>query len=475
MNAFVKSAVNKANITTTTNGMTSYKSTTKANLDFFGRSGNINYEDLVSDFKNAYAEDPELAIRNVLHMRDIRGGKGVRDNFRNILSYILTSTPSVITYTNFIKVIPEIGRWDDLFSLVTNENKDVANQIIKYLASELMVEKPNPLLCKWLPRKGIVASKLRSYLKLSPKQYRQILVKHKNVVETTMCNRDWSKITYQHVPSRAMNLYSKAFARQDDSRFAEYIEKVNCGEVKINAAALFPHEIVKTVSRNIRISPVQEAQWKNIPNLLPEGISILPMIDVSASMTWSKAYGNYTMFDIAVAMGVYLADKGKSDFKDMFLTFSSTPELASLSTARTLENKIQKVISSNVGGSTNIEAAFKLVLKHAITNEVLPQDMPDSILILSDMQFNSCVQGVNAFSMIESMYRQAGYSVPKIIFWNLTANSGSLPVTADKSGAALVSGYSPASLTAIFNNDFEQFTPENIMLTALNNSRYNYK
>ena len=55
MNTFTQSASNVAvrelNKSTTTNGAAAYKSTLCANLDFFSRSGNINYPNALHDFK----------------------------------------------------------------------------------------------------------------------------------------------------------------------------------------------------------------------------------------------------------------------------------------------------------------------------------------------------------------------------------------------------------------------------------------
>lgn len=468
MNAFVAQAVKASNKTTTTNGMKANRTTLNANLDFFGKSGNITYPGLIADFKNAYAENSELALRNILQMRDIRGGKGVRDNFRTVLTHLLSSAPSVFEQTRLIALIPEVGRWDDLFVLVTKEHTDVANAVVKFIATELSKDIPNSLLCKWLPRKGIVASKLRSYLKWTPKQYRQVCVKFKNVVETKMCNKDWSAITYSHVPSKAIRLYSKAFIKQDAERYAKFMEKVATGEEKINASTLYPHEVI---GNGRSISATQEAQWNALPNFMPERVSILPLVDVSGSME-CPAYGNYSCMTIAIAMGLYLADKAKSNFRDTFITFSSSPELVSLAGRKTLEAKHSAMKQSTWGMSTNIEKAFDLVLKHALKNNVQESDMPSAILILSDMQFNGCVQGSGALKLLKTKYEEAGYQIPKVIFWNLSAAYANTPVTFDSSGAALVSGFSPSALTAIFNNDFDKFTPENIMLSTLNVPRY---
>ena len=122
--------------------------------------------------------------------------------------------------------------------------------------------------------------------------------------------------------------------------------------------------------------------------------------------------------------------------------------------------------------STNLHAAFENILSVAVNGNVPQEEMPSMLLIFSDMQFNRCVRyDDTAMNMIERKYAEAGYQVPAIVFWNLNS-SDNVPVTADKSGAALVSGFSPAILTALLSENLAEFTPRNIMLKAIMNDRY---
>jgi hypothetical protein len=168
---------------------------------------------------------------------------------------------------------------------------DVSRAVIKLLGTELMKEVPNGLLCKWLPKTGVVASKLRSYVKLDPKAYRQRLVKFRNVVETKMCNREWSAIEYNKIPSKAGFIYRNAFRKQDGSRYEAFLGAVLKGEIKINSGTLYPHEVVGPSYYNI--DTTKEAMWKNLPDFVKEGSSIFPMIDVSGSILGAEAPNNF--------------------------------------------------------------------------------------------------------------------------------------------------------------------------------------
>jgi hypothetical protein len=112
------------------------------------------------------------------------------------------------------------------------------------------------------------------------------------------------------------------------------------------------------------------------------------------------------------------------------------------------------------------------ILNVAKSNSVPQAEMPEMLLIMSDMQFDQCAKfDDSAMKMIERKFEAAGYAVPKIVFWNLNA-SDNVPVKYDKRGVALVSGFSPAIMTAVLGGDTEQFTPEAIMLKAVMVDRY---
>ena len=115
---------------------------------------------------------------------------------------------------------------------------------------------------------------------------------------------------------------------------------------------------------------------------------------------------------------------------------------------------------------------FDKILSVAINYGVPQAEMPEMLLILSDMQFDECINfDDSAMQMIERKYSASGYTVPQIVFWNLNS-ADNVPVKADKSGAALVSGFSPAIVKALLSADMSEFTPENIMLKTVMAERY---
>jgi hypothetical protein len=332
-----------------------------------------------------------------------------------------------------------------------------------------------------MPRKGPVAVELTRYLGLSPKAYRKLIVGLTNVVETQMCAKEWEAINFSHVPSVASARYQKAFGRNAKESYAAYIAELKKPvaeradpKVKINASAVYPYDVVKSVIKGN--AAVADEQWKALPNYIGDA-KVLPMVDVSGSMgsLW-YSHGDLQPIDIAVSLGLYCADKNTGVFKDLFLTFSGKPKMEHLK--GTLSQKMTQMSKANWEMNTNLHAAFDEILKIAVNGKVAQEDMPDMLLILSDMQFDACTRyDDTAMQMIKRKYKDAGYNVPKIVFWNLSSygkENGNTPVKFDKNGTAHVSGFSPSVMKHVLADDLEEFTPYNVMVKTLMNDRYAY-
>jgi len=292
-----------------------------------------------------------------------------------------------------------------------------------------------------------------------------------------MCAGKWDDINHSHVPSLAASRYKKAFSRHG-AKFAEYVEKLKKGDadVKVNASAVYPYDVLKGVasfhySLNFGQTELDHivAQWEALPNYVGDA-SILPLVDVSGSMNTGVGGGKTTAMDVAVSLGLYLADKNKGKFKDTFLTFSSKPELLHLK--GNVVQKAQQMVKSSWDMSTDLHKALDKILSTAKAGNVPQAEMPQMLLILSDMQFNQCVtHDDTALGMIKRKYSEAGYEAPAIVFWNINAKDN-VPVKHDKSGVALVSGFSPAIVKSVLSTDMDQFTPEGIMLKTVMVDRY---
>ena len=462
MNTFVKS-VNETQIDTrTANGMATFDSSKSNLVDLFFQIGASRGKDLSVPFARALAEDETLALRLLMWARDVRGGAGEREVTRKILQTLEVKNPELLK-----RVLPHLatyGRWDDL--LIFEKNPEIKNAAYDLIHAAL--KEGNGLAAKWMPRKGVQAAELRAHFGMTPKSYRKMLVNLTKVVEQNMCAQDWSSINYSHVPSVAAARYQAAFKRHNPVGFEKYKAALKTGEAKVNAGAVYPYDVIK--SRNFGgDDTVIQAQWDALPNYIGEEL-ILPVVDVSGSMDVPVGgNANLTCLDISLSLGLYLADKNKGPFKDMFLTFSSDTELQKLT--GNLISKLDQIRRSTWGMSTDLNKAFETILEYAVKGKVDAEDMPSYVLVLSDMEFNQCAQyDDSALKMIQRKYKNAGYQVPNVVFWNLNAREKNVPVKYNEKGVALVSGFSPSIMASILGA--KSLTPENVMLETLNSPRY---
>ena len=100
--------------TVTENGMTTNSSSLNACVDLFFTIGAMRGQDkqrLISNFSSAFSEDPNRALKILFWARDVRGGAGERQVFKDILSYLAEANLPVLQKN--IHLIPEFGRWDE--------------------------------------------------------------------------------------------------------------------------------------------------------------------------------------------------------------------------------------------------------------------------------------------------------------------------------------------------------------------------
>lgn len=334
------------------------------------------------------------------------------------------------------------------------------------------------LAAKWCPsinsssKEGReMGRRLAKFMGLSERQYRKVLSHLRakiKIVESQMCNKDWSSIQYDKIPSRAGFLYRKAFGRHDQSRYSEFLNKVEAGEVKINTSTLYPYNIVRNVLAG-SYDKTTDVMWNNLPDYFEgQTTSLLPLIDTSSSMTGGIA--SPRPIEAAISLGLYIAERNVGPFQNRFLTFESSPKLRNV-TGTNISEKALNVKNASWGGSTDIQAAFDMMLTFAKKKRVKAKDMPKKLVILSDMQFNQADGNARTnLKAINKKYKDAGYVRPEIIFWNLSATPDQSPAKMDDSGVMLVSGCSPSIIKNILGGKIT--TPYEEMLKVLNSERY---
>lgn len=483
----------------TKNGALTNSTSHNANLDLFFLAGACRNEDeknIELALLKSYNFDRLKTLKIIFWAGDIRQGAGERRFFKIALEWLAKN--HIEDIQNNLSLIPEFSRWDVIFELAT-QYQILFSFILSVLTN---IEDPRRgLLCKWLPRKVYatdkkkvkniinnievqvtkktkrllyngIAKKICDALKITPKAYRKILVEGSKTVEQLMCAKKWNEINYSAVPSVAINKYNKAWYRNDSERFKTYIEEVKTGKSKINANAIFPHDILKssiklnfdwTTDSDFCISEISEAQiaqWNSLPNWLPdEPNSILPICDVSGSMSGLP-------IQISLSLGLYISERNQGTFKDVIMSFSECPQLYQL--RGNIKQRLSQMIHMKWGMNTDLKAVFDTILTRAINAKLAPEYMPKTILIISDMEFDSCCEYTN-YEYIKNKYKQSGYEIPNIVFWNVNGRIGNIPCTINNKGVALVSGASPSIIKSVLTNNLD---PVEIMNSIIESDRY---
>lgn len=472
----------------TENGMPTHSTSGSFVVDFFykmggQRAGREPLGKLVGLFYAAFGENSNLAIKALLNLRDPRGGMGERETGRILWNSLANSHPELVK--KLIPYIPVFGRWDDLFYLLDSPcETEMAGFYFQALMSG------DKLAGKWAVRenkrgpkhfqKGAIARRMKKHWDLSAHQYRDLLSSKTEVIETLMCDNQWEKINFEHVPSQAHKKYREAFKTHQEERYAEYLSLVEKGEKKINATVITPVEIVhQYLTKGPINDKTLELLWENLPDVVPADLSFLPVCDLSGSMFMSGGLPA----EVSLALGIFLAKRNKSIFQNGFITFSRVPKLITLTGNNLRDNVAQARAAGNFAENTNLQATFELILNSAVRAKLPPEDMPTHILIVSDMQFDQCtdVNGTRAgygrtawkdsvLEMIDLQYQEAGYTRPNIVFWNV-ANASGVPVKVTDSGVALVSGFSVNLMKNILKGEM---SPLAQVLAILNSGRYDF-
>lgn len=491
-NNLIESIKDQSNVTSTWNGAKAYRSTKNANLDLFGKIGSSrsDVEQAKKLFREAFKEDPETATRILFYGRDVRGGQGERKVFRALLRELALIDKNVVK--KLVSAVPHYGRWDDLMVL---EDTLVWNTVLEQVKFQLKkdletnIGESVSLLAKWMPSINAssktskrIGRKIASYLGLTEKMYRTTLSVLRNqldIPERKMCARNWGEIVYDKLPSRAALMYRKSFMKHDSARYEKYVKDVAEGKAKVNAATLYPYDIVKPFLGNGYSSyghsvtatekSLLDSQWNALPDYM-EGnhFNGLVLCDVSGSMYSAYIGSNIRPIDVSVSLAIYIAERNTGIWKNHFLAFDSIPRLAEVKGATIAEKTRSVEKSTSNWGSTNLQAAIKLILDSAISNNLSQEDLPQNLIIISDMQFNQSCSSTN-YDALKIKYQEAGYTVPNVIFWNVNA-AANVPIKVDDRGTCLVSGCSPSIMKSILSQ--KEYTPLDVMNTAIYDKRY---
>ena len=502
---------------TTENGAKVYKSTKNALVDLnymvgSMRSAYINNDEhklkeFFNKFLDAFEENPYYTTLWMFYLRDPRNGLGERSLFRYVFGrFILGQLGNYKSYKPLMKCIINHGRFDDIIIIgLSSEQIDTIELIDEVLNKDLENMKNGDsisLLAKWMPSINTSSKESRSMAREICKHskvfnndyslYAKTLKKMRaylKVVETKMSQNKWHEIDYSIVPSKANILYGKAFSRHDQERREKFINDVIDGKSKINTNTLFPYEVVHMYNRyDINFDANKRnyvnAIWNNLPEPKETLKNSVVVRDGSGSMT-IQVSGSTTAMDIGDAITLYIAKHSDGCFHNKFITFSANSEVVTVD-----PNDLCKsidILRRYDAYDTNILSAFEIILETAKENNLNQEDIPEKIIIVSDMEFNDVLRmtdiddtgwGRNIrnpsyttkeklFKYIEKMYKEEGYKLPHLVFWNVNNRTGGVPMIENEKGLTLMSGFSSKAFNMLLSDKID---PWDVLKDTLDDS-----
>ena len=476
---------NEANRTQTENGAATLISTTDYCLDLFATIGalrNADEAEVINRFIRAYAENSDLAMKILFFARDIRGGLGERKTFRTILKWLANNETSSVKKN--IEYIAEYGRYDDLLVLIgTPCETEAISYIGKTLEADIKAMNENgkvTLLAKWLPSVNVsnaetvrTAKYLAKKLGMTDAAYRKALSSLRSyikIIENNLREKDYS-FDYEKQPSKALFKYRRAFINNDAERYRLFLNKVSIGEAKMNTGTLMPYDIIAPLcgwNKDITLEQkkAMEVTWKSLENFCNSD-NALAVIDGSGSMYCS---GTPLPISVAISLGIYFAEHNTGAFKNHFITFSHRPQLIEIK-GRDIAEKVRYCRKFNEVANTDIQKVFELILNAAIENKIPQSELPKTVYIISDMEFDYCAENAELtnFEYAKKLFEDNGYTLPNLVFWNVQSKNTQQPVKKNEQGVALVSGCTPRIFDMVMNGELDPYT---FMLQAINNERY---
>ena len=438
-------------------------------------------------FKKALEEDADLALKCLFYLGDCRGGQGERRFFRVCFKWLAQKYPTLASHV--VEYIPIYRRWDDLlYSCIGTPLEKEALECVKHqLVLDVQCKTPS-LLAKWLPSENASAKEtkrmgniVREFLNMSHKEYRKTLSELRsriNIVEKLMSQNKWDEIEFDKIPSKAGLIYKNAFSRRDIIA-KKYEVFAKDASTKVNAKTLYPYECVSQVvnkcdywNRGINMSNVDrimvEKYWENLPDYFDgKQSNMLCVVDTSGSM---HGYNASAPINVAISLGMYAAERAGGPFKNHYISFSSEPQLIHIEGIDFVD-KVNRIFRTNLCENTDLAKTFDMLLSIADRPDVKEEDIPEQIVVISDMEIDSMSywekdESITEMDKIRKKWAEHGHKMPKLIYWNVNARSNT--ILDEGEGVSFVSGMSPS----IFKSIITGKSGIDLMLETLLNERY---
>ena len=514
----------------TENGALSHDTTMNDFLDaYFKFIRNVNKKVVFDYLDKMFRISPVDATIMIFQTRDIEEGKGERKIFRNCLAYMIKNHYDIFEKVIHLVCENNYGRYDDLIwgyylylynfyeirkstdmNEFYKEHPEVLiplDLICKYYYDTLESDiikmnngQPVSLCAKWFISESTKLDRRLKFTKMFIKLMKQnhnIIINNKtlrtkyttplrsyiDIVEKVLTTKNYEHLTVEYlskVPSCAMNKLKKklSFVSPEWEQYRTSLIN-NTGDAKVNVKTLYPHDIVRNYINNgcgwsssiNSKDDIIEKQWTTKvdeirnTNCLTDSLF---MCDTSGSM-----FGDNAIL-VSLALSLLGTELSSAKWKDYLITFNSDSHFVKVPNSYdSLHNSLSFLLDNTKfpwGGSTNFQSAFDNILEKATSMNLEQKDMPSYLWVISDMQFNSSYSYKTNFESIKAKYAESGYVMPKIIFWNVRANTKDFPVTKDENGVILLAGSSPSVMKYVFSGKVNN--PIEIIKEILTDKRY---
>jgi len=477
-------------LSTTENGAIALKSTSNVIVDFFSMFLRGIDTNLMSDYlEKCWETDPRKTVAIIFNARDREEGKKEK-NISNRAMIWLRRNKKNTYLKNIHKYVTKYGCWKDI-TYIAIKNPINNHLELNLITNQLKIDYQNlttgknnevSLCAKWCSserdkndKEFGMASKIAEELFPNEankmEKYRKDVIvplrKQISIVEHFMSDNRWTQIQYDKVPAVASKRFRKAFMKHDPDGYNDFLQKVARGEKKIKITGLLPHELVRYYLKSNVTSPDEtiELQWKTLVEAtknLGTLNNILPIVDVSGSMY--DIHNNLSPIYVSIALGILIAECNTGPLHRKVVSFHAEPSIFSIE-GDTLFEQVNNLSRISAGLNTNFEAVFDLLLNAAELFDIKQENMPDTVVVLSDMQYDEASNNVSENTLHNSIitkYETKGYKSPKFIYWNLSSqHNETFPVKSVTDNVAIISGFSEQLLKVFMNSN--DFNPESIV------------
>jgi len=500
---------------------------------FFKGTRDLNFVFASQYLEKAMKESKEDTFCLIFNTRDVLKGKGERDLGRKAMQWLLINYPE--DTARVVSLIPEYGRWDDLYSLfprvldlvdlawvnsnfcshVTQKTLEKARiaqkHVVVIFKDQLQCDwrnhldsKPITLAAKWCETEGSgddkrygLVQQICAEWKLHPKGYRVRVGEMRtalNVVEKLCAGKRWDEIDYSKVPAQTMKKLHKAFDKNDHVRFGEWLRKLHKKDptVKVCAKTLHPHELVASYfSQNVyaevgcgsihQIDRVIEDQWSTLEDIVKKSTALEKTIvvsDVSGSMYFNStadAANTVKPAHVCIALSLMIARCSRAPWNNAILPFSVDPHYHKI-TSESLHDRISEIQKIPQGFNTDFIKVFQNILERHDRYKLKPEDHPERIIVISDMPFDQADRNITNLAAIDQLYAarpERGSQKLKRPALVFWNVSGSLdfPVTEKHKNLCLISGFSTSVISALMTAT--DFSPACVLREVIDSDRYN--